>query len=112
MNSAPVHVTDTVPAQGLPLCYLFRHNWTEPSDYLRKPNVLEDKNDNQVATSTLPVPDSRNILPYDIQLLFFMLFLPACSGFIAATVAIVACRISIRGAVCEVSSPPLKNPHN
>jgi len=80
MNSTPVHYRDTVPAQTrYPATYFFRHNWTEPSDYLRKPNVIEDKNDNQVATSTLPVPDIRNILSYDIQLLFFMLFFPASS---------------------------------
>ncbi len=88
MNSTRVLSRDTVPAQACYPATYFGIIGLNHQNYLQKSNVLDDKNDNHVGTSTLLFPDSRNTLSYNIQLLFFILFLPASSGFMLAAVAI------------------------
>ena len=67
----------TVPAQTCyPATHFFRHNWTEPSDYLQKPNIVTDTTDSYIGRPIPFLPAYRNRLSCNIQLFLSFSLLP------------------------------------
>ena len=111
VKSASRRPVDNGPTQAYYPATHFRHNWTETSDYSRKSDAVEDVSDTQVRALVLPFPDSRNMSPRNIQLLFLHFF-PRATCLDLGVLCWSCVGIAALGAVREDSCSPPRNLHN